>query len=204
MKKTLFLISLVFMLSGCVAYYPQLVDVPLINHKNDLRVDAGVSIILDIAVMLRPVGFWHEHLDVLAKKLGAKVILDGRAKKGDEQGYWVGPTVLDNVTADMKVCSDEVFGPMIGVASYDDYEDALARANDTRYGLQAAVFTKDLAKALRAADVLDFGGVLINEMPSWRADQQPYGGVRDSGNTREGPAYTVQEMTERRVVIITP
>ncbi len=114
------------------------------------------------------------------------------------------PTVLDNVTADMKVCSDEVFGPMIGVASYDDYEDALARANDTRYGLQAAVFTKDLAKALRAADVLDFGGVLINEMPSWRADQQPYGGVRDSGNTREGPAYTVQEMTERRVVIITP
>ena len=114
------------------------------------------------------------------------------------------PTVLDNVTADMKVCSDEVFGPMIGVASYDDYEDALARANDTRYGLQAAVFTKDLAKALRAADVLDFGGVLINEMPSWRADQQPYGGVRDSGNTREGPAFTVQEMTERRVVIITP
>ena len=114
------------------------------------------------------------------------------------------PTVLDNVTADMKVCSDEVFGPMIGVASYDDYEDALARANDTRYGLQAAVFTKDLAKALRAADVLDFGGVLINEMPSWRADQQPYGGVGDSGNTREGPAYTVQEMTERRVVIITP
>ncbi|HOT79230.1 MAG TPA: aldehyde dehydrogenase family protein [Microthrixaceae bacterium] len=113
------------------------------------------------------------------------------------------PTVLDNVTADMKVCSDEVFGPMIGVASYDDYEDALARANDTRYGLQAAVFTKDLAKALRAADVLDFGGVLINEMPSWRADQQPYGGVRDSGNTREGPAYTVQEMTERRVIIIT-
>ena len=113
------------------------------------------------------------------------------------------PTVLDNVTADMKVCSDEVFGPMIGVASYDDYEDALARANDTRYGLQAAVFTKDLAKALRAADVLDFGGVLINEMPSWRADQQPYGGVRDSGNTREGPAFTVQEMTERRVIIIT-
>jgi len=114
------------------------------------------------------------------------------------------PTVLDGVTADMKVCTDEVFGPMIGVASYDDYEDALARANDTRYGLQAAVFTKDLAKALRAADVLDFGGVLINEMPSWRADQQPYGGVRDSGNTREGPAFTVQEMTERRVVIITP
>jgi len=114
------------------------------------------------------------------------------------------PTVLDNVTAEMKVCSDEVFGPMIGIASYDDYEAALASANDTKYGLQAAVFTKDLAKALRAADVLDFGGVLINEMPSWRTDQQPYGGVRDSGNTREGPAFAIAEMTERRVIIIQP
>ena len=111
--------------------------------------------------------------------------------------------MLDGVTADMKVCSDEVFGPMIGVATYTDYEDALARANDSRYGLQAAVFTKDLAKALRAADVLDYGGVLINEMPSWRADQQPYGGVRDSGNTREGPAWSVREMTEERLIILT-
>jgi len=114
------------------------------------------------------------------------------------------PTVLAGVTREMKVCTDEVFGPMLGVASYDDYEDALTAANDTRYGLQAAVFTKDLAKALRAAEALDFGGVLINEMPSWRADHQPYGGVRDSGNTREGPAFTIQEMTERKVVIITP
>lgn len=112
------------------------------------------------------------------------------------------PTILAGVTADMKVCSDEVFGPVVGVAAYDEYEDALARANDTRYGLQAAVFTRDLAKALRAGEVLDFGGVLVNEMPSWRADPMPYGGVRDSGNTREGPAFTVREMTERRLVIL--
>ena len=77
-----------------------------------------------------------------------------------------------------------------------------ALANDTRYGLQAAIFTADLGDALRAARTLDFGGVLVNEVPTFRADQQPYGGVRDSGNTREGPQWAVREMTEERLVII--
>ena len=81
-------------------------------------------------------------------------------------------------------------------------DDALKMANDTKFGLQAAIFTADVTTALRAVRELDFGGVLVNEVPTWRADQQPYGGVRDSGNTREGPPYTVQEMTERRVVVI--
>jgi len=112
------------------------------------------------------------------------------------------PTVLTGVTDDMKVCNTEVFGPVVGVATYDDWPDALRQANDTRYGLQAGVFTRDLAKALEAARVLDFGGVLVNEVPTWRADQMPYGGVRDSGNTREGPPYAVQEMTERRLVVL--
>jgi acyl-CoA reductase-like NAD-dependent aldehyde dehydrogenase len=91
---------------------------------------------------------------------------------------------------------------MVGVAPFEDLDTAFALANDTRYGLQAGIFTSDIGTGLRAADVLDFGGVLVNEVPTWRTDQQPYGGVRDSGNTREGPAYTVQEMTERRVVIM--
>ncbi|NLA34880.1 MAG: aldehyde dehydrogenase family protein [Actinobacteria bacterium] len=116
----------------------------------------------------------------------------------------ISPTVLVDVTADMQVSRDEVFGPVVGFARYDEFEDALERANDTRYGLQAAVYTKDIHKALRAIDVLDFGGVLVNETPSFRADQQPYGGLRDSGNTREGPAYAVEEMTERRMIIIQP
>ena len=91
----------------------------------------------------------------------------------------------------MKVCNTEVFGPMVGVASYDDFEDALALGQ--RHPLRAAGrrVHLDLGKALRAGDVLDFGGVIVNEVPTWRADQMPYGGVRDSGNTREGPAYTV-------------
>jgi acyl-CoA reductase-like NAD-dependent aldehyde dehydrogenase len=73
-------------------------------------------------------------------------------------------------------------------------------ANDSTYGLHAGVFTKDIGKALAAARALDFGGVLVNEVPTFRADLQPYGGVRDSGNTREGPRYAVEEMTELRFV----
>jgi len=132
-----------------------------------------------------------------ARGEGARVVVGGTV--GDD-GV-LAPTLLDDVTHDMQVSRSEVFGPLVGVASYDDVEDAFARANDSRYGLQAGLFTADLGTALRAADVLDYGGVIVNEVPTWRADQMPYGGVRDSGNTREGPAYAVQEMTERRLVV---
>ena len=103
------------------------------------------------------------------------------------------PTVLVDATPDMKVCRLEVFGPVVAVTTFDDFDEALRLANDTRYGLQAGVFTADVTKALKAARTLDFGGVLINEVPTWRADQQPYGGLRDSGNTREGPAWSVRK-----------
>jgi acyl-CoA reductase-like NAD-dependent aldehyde dehydrogenase len=111
------------------------------------------------------------------------------------------PTVLADVAPDMEICRNEVFGPVVAIQAYSNYDEALELANDTRYGLQAGVFTSDLSKALRAGRVLDFGGVLVNEVPTWRADQMPYGGVRDSGNTREGPPYTVREMTEERLVV---
>jgi len=111
------------------------------------------------------------------------------------------PTLIVDATPDMKVCELEVFGPVVAVTRYDDFDEALRLANDTRYGLQAGVFTADVSKALKAARTLDFGGVLINEVPTWRADHQPYGGLRDSGNTREGPAWSVREMTEERFII---
>jgi acyl-CoA reductase-like NAD-dependent aldehyde dehydrogenase len=129
---------------------------------------------------------------------GAEVLAGGKVS---EDGVLL-PTVLGNVTPDMKVCALEVFGPVVTVQRYTDLDDALRLANDTRYGLQAAIFTRDLDDALRAARTLDYGGVLVNEVPTFRADQQPYGGVRDSGNTREGPQWAVREMTEERVVII--
>jgi acyl-CoA reductase-like NAD-dependent aldehyde dehydrogenase len=124
------------------------------------------------------------------------------ATGGTERNGVLAPTVLTQVQPDMKVCSLEVFGPVIAVQTYRDVDDAFRLANDTRYGLQAAIFTRDLPLALRAARELDFGGVLVNEVPTWRTDQMPYGGIRDSGNTREGPHYSVHEMTETRLVVL--
>ena len=131
---------------------------------------------------------------------GATVACGGEI---DNSGVLV-PTVLTNVTPDMEVCRNEVFGPVVAVAAYDTLDEAIRIANDTRYGLQAAIFTNRLADAMNAFQSLDFGGVLVNEVPTWRADQQPYGGVRDSGNTREGPAYSIREMTELRMVVLSP
>jgi acyl-CoA reductase-like NAD-dependent aldehyde dehydrogenase len=129
---------------------------------------------------------------------GAKIATGGTV---DDDGVLT-PTVLVDVTADMKVCAQEVFGPVVAVAGYDSLDEAIALANDTRYGLQAAIYTNDIADAIKAFQSLDFGGVLVNEVPTWRADQQPYGGLRDSGNTREGPGYSIREMTEIRMVIL--
>ena len=129
---------------------------------------------------------------------GASVVHGGDL---DEHGL-LGPTVVTGARPEMKVCSQEVFGPVVALGTYGDLDEALRLANDTRYGLHAAIFTHDLGDAMRAFQTLDFGGVLVNEVPTWRADQQPYGGVRDSGNTREGPAYSVREMTELRMVIL--
>jgi acyl-CoA reductase-like NAD-dependent aldehyde dehydrogenase len=132
-----------------------------------------------------------------AKAAGADVACGGDVRDGV-----LVPTVLTNVQPDMKVCALEVFGPVVALQTYRDVDDAFRLANDTVYGLQAAIFTTDLSLALRAAHELDFGGVLVNEVPTYRADQMPYGGVRDSGNTREGPHYAVEEMTESRLVVL--
>jgi acyl-CoA reductase-like NAD-dependent aldehyde dehydrogenase len=129
---------------------------------------------------------------------GAEILAGGKI---GEDGV-LAPTVLGDITSDMNVSANEVFGPVVGVATYSSLDDALRLANDSRYGLQAAIFTADLTDALRAARTLDYGGVLVNEVPTFRADQQPYGGNRDSGNTREGPQWAVKEMTEERLVII--
>jgi len=88
------------------------------------------------------------------------------------------------------------------VTGCDSLDEAIALANGTRYGLQAGIFAPDLATALKAARELEFGGVTVNEAPTFRADQMPYGGVKDSGNTREGPAYAVRELTEERLVVL--
>ncbi|MBA2616495.1 MAG: aldehyde dehydrogenase family protein, partial [Actinobacteria bacterium] len=138
------------------------------------------------------IGAWIEE----ARAGGATVLTGGEA------GGLLRPTVLADVAPEMKVACEEVFGPVCTVSLYDTLEEGLELANSTRFGLQAGIFTGSVASALAAARGLEFGGVTVNEAPTFRADQMPYGGVKDSGNTKEGPAWTVREMTEERLVVL--
>ena len=112
------------------------------------------------------------------------------------------PVVLGEAPESARVVCDEVFGPVCVVNAIDSVEEGFARANGTDFGLQAGIFTGSITTALAAADALDFGGVTVNEAPTFRADQMPYGGVKGSGNTKDGPAYTIREMTEERLVVL--
>jgi acyl-CoA reductase-like NAD-dependent aldehyde dehydrogenase len=132
-----------------------------------------------------------------AKSRGAEILTGGAVEDG-----LLRPTVVVGAPPDAKVSCEEAFGPLCTLTPYDALEDAIALANGTRFGLQAGVFTANVKTALAVAEELEFGGVTVNEAPTFRADQMPYGGVKDSGNTREGPAYAVREMTEERLVVL--
>jgi acyl-CoA reductase-like NAD-dependent aldehyde dehydrogenase len=132
-----------------------------------------------------------------ARDGGARILTGGEL-----EGELIRPTVIGDAASDLKVSCEEVFGPVCTVNAYDDLDEAIELANGTPFGLQAGIFTSRLDTALRAAEELEFGGVTVNEAPTFRADQMPYGGVKDSGNTREGPAYTIRELTEERLVVI--
>lgn len=123
---------------------------------------------------------------------------------GKVEGGVFSPTLVDDVPRDSKLWREEVFGPVVGIRRYRDLDEAIALANEGSLKLHAGIFTSDLDKALAAVRKLEFGGVLVNEVPTSRLDQQPYGGIDDGGNTREGPAYTVAEMTELRYVSLRP
>jgi acyl-CoA reductase-like NAD-dependent aldehyde dehydrogenase len=132
-----------------------------------------------------------------ARMAGAEILTGGTLEEG-----LVRPTVIANAAPELKVSCEEVFGPVCTIAPYDTLDEAIELANGTRYGLQAGIFTRDLKTALDAVQRLEFGGVTVNEAPTFRADQMPYGGVKASGNTREGPAYATPEFTEDRLVVI--
>jgi acyl-CoA reductase-like NAD-dependent aldehyde dehydrogenase len=130
---------------------------------------------------------------------GAELLCGGELV---DEGRCLAPSLLANPPREAKVWCEEVFGPVATIDRYTDFDEALRMANDSKFGLQAGVFTRDVGRGLAAAEGLEFGGVLINEVPTFRADQMPYGGVKDSGNTREGPAYAVLELTEERFVTL--
>lgn len=129
---------------------------------------------------------------------GARVLTGGRRLGG----ALYAPTVLADVPVDAKVCAQEVFAPLVGVFPFDDFDAALREVNRSKFGLQAGVFTADLDRTLRAFDTLEVGGVMVNDVPTWRVDHMPYGGVKESGLGREGPRYTIEEMTELKLMVI--
>ncbi len=128
---------------------------------------------------------------------GAKMHCGGKA-----EGQVLEPTVLTNARRDAKVCRDEIFGPVTVIERFDRFDDAIAACNESRFGLQAGVFTPNIAHALSAYRNLEYGGVLINDVPTFRVDNFPYGGIKDSGFGREGVRFAMEEMTEPKVLIM--
>src|SRR5829696_2281419 len=170
----------------------------LVANAEGLRVGDPLDSETDVGPLITPedrdrVKGWIDE----AVAAGAELLTGGEPV---DDGRCLAPTLLSSPPRESKVWCEEIFGPVATVDRYSDFDEALRTANDSKFGLQAGVFTRDIGRGLAAARTLEFGGVLVNEVPTFRADQMPYGGVKDSGNTREGPAYAVIELTEERLV----
>jgi acyl-CoA reductase-like NAD-dependent aldehyde dehydrogenase len=121
---------------------------------------------------------------------------------GQREGAMLQATILENVPRDTNINAEEAFGPVSILSSFSDFDEALESVNDSQFGLQAGIFTRDLYKAHKAWDVLEVGGVVIGDVPSWRVDNMPYGGVKESGLGREGILFAMEDMTELRLLVI--
>lgn len=128
---------------------------------------------------------------------GAKILIGGKRR-----GRCYEPTLLANATRTMKVVCEEAFAPVAVVTPFSTFRQVMEMVNDSVYGLQAGVFTKDIGRAFEAFEKLDVGGVMINDFPTFRVDNMPYGGVKQSGFGREGVKCAIEEMTERKVMVI--
>ena len=156
----------------------------------DAATDVGPMITEDAA---RRAASWIDE----AVRSGAKVVTGGK-----RNGSFLEPTILTHTRPDMKVSCQEVFAPVVLVEPYDDFEDAIRRINDSPYGLQTGVFTRDVKLLFKAFEKLEVGGVIAGDMSSFRIDHMPYGGVKDSGMGREGVRYAIEDMTEQRILVL--
>lgn len=153
--------------------------------------ETEISSMIDEANAIRVENWINEALQA-----GAKLICGGK-----REGTLVSPTVLTNTTDSMRVCSEEVFGPVVSLESYDNFANALSQLNNTRFGLQAGIFTNEISEMNLAFETLEVGGVIINDTPTFRVDHMPYGGVKDSGLGREGVKYAMMDMLEARILV---
>jgi glyceraldehyde-3-phosphate dehydrogenase (NADP+) len=191
---------------SCISVQRALVHRPVLEAFREKLLAAASTLVVgdpldektDVGPMIAPAEAARVEAWVAEAVAGGATVLRG----GTRVGECLHPTILANTTPSMKVEAQEVFAPVVTLNAYDDFEEALRRVNDSKYGLQAGVFTRDLARIQRAFDVLEVGAVLANDVPTWRADRMPYGGVKESGSGREGPAYAMEEFTEPRLLVI--
>ena len=174
------------------AYFLANVKELKIGEVSDEKTDIG-PLINDAAA--ERVQAWIDE----AKKMGAKVLLGGERK-----GRFIPPTVLERVPASCKVSCEEVFGPVVVLDTYENWNEVIERINAGPYGLQAGIFTRDLERIMDAWQKIRVGGLIVNDIPAFRSDAMPYGGSKDSGMGREGVRYAMEEYTEPRVLVLKP
>lgn len=155
-----------------------------------LEESTDISSLISVQEARRVENWIHEAVEQGAKRLTG----------GPRSHATIPPAILEGAPASVNINCSEVFGPVVNVARYRDFDDAVAQANDSRFGLQAGIFTNDMHRAFTAAQQLQVGGVIINDVSAFRADHMPYGGVKESGTGREGPRYAVEEMTEMKLI----
>lgn len=191
---------------SCIAVQRVIVHEPIADEFSDLLIeevgklntgdpmdpDTDVGPLIDHDA-LEKVSSWVDE----AVQQGAEILLGGKR----EDPFYM-PTILTNTQPAMKVRCQEIFGPVVTCERYRDFADAIAQANETDYGLQAGIFTKDVERLFLAHRELKVGGVIANDVPSFRADQMPYGGTKESGSGREGLRYAMDEMTESRILVL--
>jgi glyceraldehyde-3-phosphate dehydrogenase (NADP+) len=179
--------------------YGKFVDLLLAGVKK-LRVGDPLQETTDVGPVIREsdaqrIGDWIQE----AVRGGARVL-----SGGNRRGLLVEPTVLTGTKLDMKVNCQEIFGPVVTVEPYGEFDEALRRINSSPYGLQAGIFTRDAKLMFQAYEELEVGGLLAGDVPSFRIDHMPYGGVKDSGIGREGLRYAIEEMTEPKLMVMNP
>jgi len=162
-----------------------------LKDGDPINPDTDISSMIDESNAMRVENWVQE-----AMEEGAEILVGGK-----RIGSYYPPTILSKTSNKMKVCSLEVFGPVVTLESFDQFEDAITKVNSSNYGLQAGVFTNQLSEANKAFDLLEVGGVIINDVPTFRVDHMPYGGIKDSGLGREGVKYAIFDMMEARVLV---
>jgi glyceraldehyde-3-phosphate dehydrogenase (NADP+) len=166
-------------------------QVEKLRKGDPLKEDTDISVLIDQHEANR-VEEWVNQ----AVEQGARILTGGQKTGGYHE-----PTVLTNTRYDMKVCAQEIFGPVVTLEPFDDFEEAVRQVNNSDYGLQAGVFTNSIKEMNMAYEKLEVGGVIINHVPTFRVDQMPYGGMKDSGFGREGISYSIREMTEPKLLV---